>query len=175
MYDLEDDSTGAEKSPSFEELQNNPKFITTRGTMPIFTSEDERREWSALLHRLDGNKAVSQLVNPSMSSIVLFGVNEDGYIEVGLDSYTPEKVNEYVIEDIYNVIYMQAIAENISEVPVVFTWEHIVLDEEDDIDLLSEETSEEIKTAQQTPGFTSVMLFTSLLLLVEIREKCSEG
>lgn len=156
---------------SFEEVESNPKFIAARGTIPIFTSEDEKKEWSALLHRLDGNRAVSQLIYPSGIPIVLFGVNEEGYIEVGLDSYTPEKVNESVIDDIYNVIYAEAIKENISEVPVVFTWEHIILDEEADIDLASEETSEENKTEQQAPGFTSSMLVLSLLLLVEMKRK----
>lgn len=138
--------------------------------MPISTSQDEKNEWSALLHRLDGNGKVSQLMHLSRSPIVLFGVNEDGYIEVGFDSYTPEKVNESVIYDIYNVVHAEAIKENISEVPVVFTWEHIVLDREADTNLASEETSEENKTAQQTPGFTSTMLLLSLLILVMIQK-----
>lgn len=57
-----------------------------------------------------------------------FGADIHGYLIVGFEESTPEKVNESVIDEIYQVIDEHFKQKGISDVPVVFTFIRITDD-----------------------------------------------
>src|SRR5690606_34639279 len=90
-----------------------------------------------------------------------FGTNINGYLIVGLEASTPEKVNESVIDEIYQVIDEHCEQEGISDVPVVFIFVHITEDEGviDGPDADKEITDEDgNETTNQARAFTSTMV-----------------
>lgn len=178
----------------FEEAKKNPSVVAVRGTMPLITSLSEKDEWIDSLVQ-----CTRSLANPSKTDtgihpyfvssggpVSTFGSNINGYLKVGLEGYSSEKVNESLIDEIYQVIDEQCEKEGISDVPVVFEFVgYITLDEglapEDEIPNVSESddsslsgNEEEIngtETTNQTPGFTSIMVISGLLLIVKIKRK----
>jgi hypothetical protein len=115
-----------------EAAKKDPQFIASRGTMPIITDEGEKRAWIDLLVQCTrNNKEIDQYFISSGGSVESFGSYIDGYLRVGLYSYTSEKVNESVINEIYKVIREQGEKEGINDVPVVFMWSQgeVTLDE----------------------------------------------
>ena len=121
-----------------EEVKMNPSFITARGSLPNITNDDEKVEWGNSVFKcsqsLSNPSSPNTGINPYFAEfggpVVLFGYSGEGYIEVGLESESPEKVNESVIDEIYQVIDEHCEKEGISDVPVVFVWEHIFESEE---------------------------------------------
>ncbi len=125
-----------------------------------------------------------QLNHILLHSVVLlnsFGVDINGYLIVGFEPSTPEKVNESVIDEIYKVIDEHFEKEGISDVPVVFVFVRITDDlapadgpdanESNDTNL-SDNNKEKIvgnKTTNQMPGFTSIMVILGLLSLLIIK------
>jgi len=96
---------------SFEKAKNETGFITTRGTMPVITDADEKIEWTDLLvkcsqqlSRLNSNTGIRPYFTEFGGPVNSFGTNINGYLIVGFEEYTPEKVNESVIDEIYQVI-----------------------------------------------------------------------
>lgn len=172
----------------FEEAKKLPGFITTRGSMPEIHQEEEKRKWSDLL--INGSRSLSRTnsttgMKPyfaeSGGPIISFGTDINGYLEVGFEKYTPEKVNESVINEIYQVIDEHFEQEGISKVPVVFVFDHITVDEgvpadgpdaNKSNDTNTSGNKEKIvgnKTTNQIPGFTSIMGIIGLLSLLIIR------
>lgn len=167
-----------------DEAKNGSWFIAARGTMPVINHSAEKREWEELLVQCTrNNEEILQYFASAGGPVISFGFNINGYLKVGLESDTPEKVNESIIDEIYHVINEQCEKEGIDEVPVVFEWEHIVVDEELDdepvspnldentemIDNGSEESG--IESKKETPAFTSLMVFVCLFFLVIIKRK----
>ena len=165
-----------------EAAKKDPQFIASRGTMPIITDEGEKRAWFDLLVQCTrNNNEIDQYFISSAGPVESFGSYIDGYLRVGLYSYTPEKVSESVINEIYKVIREQGEKEGINDVPVVFMWSQgeVTLDEaivetapapdegmltimdEVDIDEDGNYVLKDNSTAKQSPGFTSVMLALS--------------
>jgi hypothetical protein len=172
----------------FEEAKKLPGFITTRGSMPEIHQEEEKRKWSDLL--VNGSRSLSFTNSTTgMKSysaelggpIISFGTNINGYLKVGFEEYTPEKVNESVINEIYQVIDKHYEQEGISKVPVVFVFDHITVDEEaladgpdanKSNDTNTSGNKEKIvgnKTTNQMPAFTSIMAILGLLSLLIIK------
>lgn len=174
-----------------EEAKKSPYFIAVRGSLPNITDDDEKVEWGNSVFRcsqsLSNPSNTNTGINPYFAEfggpVVLFGYSGEGYIEVGLDSDYPEKVNESVIDEIYQVIDEQCEKEGISDVPVVFVWEHIVetqelLPEDNDPDLNesndinfsgNEEEVSSNETANKMPGFTSITFILGLLSVLIIK------
>ena len=115
-----------------------------------------------------------------------FGTYIDGYLLVQFEGYSSEKVNESLIDEIYQVIDEQCEQEGINDVPVVFMFggyerEDLAVepaddgpdaDKADDANLSDdEEEIEDNETTNQTPGFTSIMVILGLLILVKIKRK----
>jgi hypothetical protein len=158
-----------------EAAKKDPQFIAIRGTMPIITDEVKKRAWIDLLVKCTrNNKEIDQYFISSGGPVESFGSYIDGYLRVGLDSYTPEKVNESVINEIYKVIREQGEKEGINDVPLVFMWSQgeITLDEaivetapapDEDGNYVLKDNS----TAKQSPGFTLPVLFMSIFLLMK--------
>ena len=109
-----------------------------------------------------------------------FGVDINGYLIVGFESSTPEKVNESVIDKIYQVIDEHFEQEGISDVPVVFAFLNITDDlapanrpdanESNDTNLsVNKEKITGNETTNQMTGFTSIMVVLGLFSLLMIR------
>lgn len=172
----------------FEEAKKLPGFITTRGRMPEIHQEEEKRKWLDLL--INGSRSLSrpnsvtgiELYSAEVGGpIISFGTNINGYLLVGFEEYTPEKVNESVIDEIYQVTDKHFKQEGINEVPIVFVFEHITVgegapaDETDANESNNTNLSDNEKkivgneTANQMPGFTLIMVILGLLSLLIIK------
>ncbi|WP_340819140.1 hypothetical protein [Methanolobus sp. WCC4] len=161
----------------FEKAENEANFIAARGTMPVITSEVEKREWTDLLVKCTrSNSEILEYFLVNGGPIISFGSNIDGYLKVGMESNTPEKVNNTVVNEIYEVISRQCEKEGVNEVPVVFVWEHEeeILEEEfppTSVDALeNKSTQAENKSSRSISGFTSIMLVLCLLILLKYRK-----
>lgn len=161
-----------------ENAKNDPSVIAVYGTMPVIEQESEKRRWIDLLgHSTDGE------VHPFFAEfggpVIGYGVSMNGYRFVAMDMDSPEKVNESIIDEIYQVIDKQFKQEaGITEVPVVFRWaaspvlDEAVVEEEDTYFDDDETTQEENGTSNQTPGFTSILLIVGLALLARNKKQC---
>jgi len=167
----------------FEEVKNEPGFIATRGTMPVVTDSSGKVEWEEKAR--DCIHSFRTELRPYMKSsggpLTGYGYNYRGYISVGLDPESPESVNDSIIDEIYLIIEEHCKQEGISEVPVVFEWMGVpvediavvdgpYVDEADNTNFSGNE--EEIagnETTNQIPGFTSVMFIFGLLSLLIIK------
>ncbi len=174
----------------FEKAESSSGFVAARGTMPVIIDASEKREWTDSLVQCSRT-----LCNPSHPDagigahfvefdgpVSSFGTSINGYLEVGFQGYSSEKVNESLIDEIYQIIEDNCELKGISEVPVVFMWGEEVIEEEeveapaldevDNADLSDEkEEAADDETTNQTPGFTSIMVILGLLLLVKIKRK----
>ena len=170
---------------AIENARKDPLFISSKGTVPVIEDNEEKWEWFNRLGQCypDVNWFRPYIRNGPVRG---FEPSYNGYLIIRLDAGIPEEVNESLIDEIYQRLEAQCQKEGISEVPVVFFWQPvdpnvIYVDEngqeipevdENTSDILIKE-SEENKTEQQAPGFTSVMLFLSLLLLTVKKKKQS--
>lgn len=172
---------------SFERAKNEAGFITTRGTMPVITDADKKVEWTDLLVKCSqplSRPNSTTGINPYFAEfggpVISFGTNINGYLRVGFEASTPEKVNESVINEIYQVIDEHFEQEGISNVPVVFVFSHLTLDtapadgpdanESNDANLSDNEKKiVGNKTTNQMPGFTSIMVILGFLSLLIIK------
>ncbi|SFM78438.1 hypothetical protein [Methanolobus profundi] len=121
----------------FEKAANSSEFVAARGTMPIITDATEKRDWTDLLvHCSRANDKIDNYFVSSGGPVSSFGTYIDGYLKVGLDSATPERVNDSVIDEIYKTIDEAAQEEGVNDVPAVFMWEH-----EEEIDLETDDST----------------------------------
>jgi len=104
---------------TFKNLKNNPDFLATRGQMPQFFTQAERKNW---LDKLDN---IRELADNDLSPyaypkgpVLGHGDGENGCIEVYL--YKGMNVTDNQIDEIYNVINKLGNKLNIQDVPVVF-------------------------------------------------------
>jgi hypothetical protein len=171
----------------FEEIKNEPGFIATRGTMPVITDASEKVEWEETagdcIHSFRDELDPYMLENGG--PLVGYGYDYRGYIFVEFDKKSPEKVNKSIIDEIYLIIDDHCEQEGVSAPPVVFEWGEVPIEDEellpeDEIPDVDESdganlagNEEEIagnETANQTSGFTSIMLVLCLLFLVKTRK-----
>ena len=179
----------------FEKAEKSSGFVAARGTMPVITDASEKREWTDSLVQCSRT-----LCNPSHPDagigayfvefdgpVSSFGTSINGYLEVGFQGYSSEKVNESLIDEIYQVIDEQCEQEGISDIPVVFEFigfeiEDIAIepvDDRSDVDeaheaanINSSNNEAEMagnETTNEMPGFTSIMVILGLLILVKIK------
>ncbi|WP_232221893.1 hypothetical protein [Methanococcoides burtonii] len=126
----------------FEEAKSSPSFIAAYGTMPVIKQESEKRSWTDQLGHSKGRE-----LDPFFAEfgglVIGYGVSINGYLSVGLDSENSEKVNESVIDEIYQTIDSHFEQEaGINEVPVVFEWEGRAV--EDELEYTSSPDEEDI-------------------------------
>ena len=106
---------------TFKNLKNNPDFLATRGQMPQFFTQAERKNWLGKLDRTRNIVATDIDINPYLhpkGPVIEYGWNIDGYFEVIL--YKDMNVTDSQISEIYNVINRGANKAGIQEIPVVF-------------------------------------------------------
>jgi hypothetical protein len=146
----EDYVTLEHDSDAFENAKYDPYFIASRGSVPIFANEGEWTEWSIIVFEARNIDELNDYL--SNSSLESYGFNSyTCYIQVDVNRTTSEKINDSFINDTYQIIAEHYEKEGISDVPVVFMWYEPVIGD--------------------TPGFTSLMLLLSLLLLAGIQRK----
>jgi hypothetical protein len=160
----------------FEKAEKESNFIAARGTMPIISNEGEKRDWTNLLVKCTRNNSeILEYFVVNGGPVESFGTYIDGYLKVGMESTTPDKVNDTVVDEIYEIISKQCEKEGVNEVPVVFVWEHEeeIVEEESSpttVDAFeNKSTQEKNDSSQSTPGFTSTMLTLCLLILVNFK------
>ncbi|WP_440954252.1 hypothetical protein ACSAZK_11395 [Methanosarcina sp. Mfa9] len=181
----------------FEKAENSSGFVAARGTMPVITDASEKVEWTDSL--VQCSRSLSSPSNPDAGigayfvefggPVSSFGTSINGYLAVGFQGYSSEKISESLIDEIYQVIDEQCEQEGISDVPVVFEYEGYIIediaiesvDDRSDVDeayeaadVNSSNNEEEMagnETTNQTPGFTSIMVILGLLILVKIKRK----
>jgi hypothetical protein len=155
-----------------------PGFITTRGTMPEIHQEEEKWIWINSLTNgsqpIPANTELSKYFVVSGGPVNSFGADIHGYLLVGFESSTPEKVNESVIDKVYQIIDKHFEQENIKNVPVVFTFIKITNDT-----LLINNNDTKLKgnkekiagngTTNQMSGFTYIMAILGLLAMLIVK------
>ncbi|TQD25181.1 hypothetical protein [Methanolobus vulcani] len=101
------------------DLEDSPRFITTRGTVPDTISQEWDNSIIECYFNLTKNKPYSQFD----ISIASYGAHRDNWIEVELDPAYQEEINETRIDEIYTKITVYCEQNyNLSEVPIVFMW-----------------------------------------------------
>ncbi|AKB17945.1 hypothetical protein [Methanosarcina sp. WWM596] len=167
---------------SFERARNETGFITTRGTMPVITYVDEKAEWIDLLvkcsqplSRPNSTTGINPYFVEFGGPVNGFGTDINGYLIVGFEASTPEKVNESVIDEIYQVIDEHCEQDGIHDVPVVFIFSHttedlaaedgsgtdeevITVTDEDGNYIDNESKQKNNEKNNQAPGFTSILV-----------------
>jgi hypothetical protein len=164
----------------FEEVKTEPGFIATRGTMPVITDSSEKVELEETagdcIHSFRAELDPYMLENGG--PLTGYGYNYRGYIFVGFDPESLESVNDSIIDEIYLIIEKHCEQEGVSEVPVVFEWMGVPVEdiavvdgpyvnESDDPSLSGNE--EEIagnETTKKMPGFTSIMVILGLFSIL---------
>jgi len=173
----------------FEEAKKNPSVVAVRGTMPIITDASEKEEWTdslvqcsrSLCNPYNTDTGIMPYFVEFGGPVNSFGTNINGYLLVGFQGYSSEKVNESLIDEIYQVIDVRCEQEGVSDVPVVFEFigyitvtEELLpedeipnVNESDDANLSGNEEETAVnETTNQMPGFTSIMVILGLLLLL---------
>ena len=106
----------------FEKMKQYPNVLDTRGKIPRFGTEIERRSW---LDKLDKIRiGVEDEMLPydyPNGSVISYGYTWEGYFDVGL--YKNATVNASLVNDIYGIIDKEAKVGGIQEVPVAFSLE----------------------------------------------------
>ena len=178
-----------------EEAKNDLSVIAVYGTIPV-KQESGKRAWTDLLGHTK-HRELDPFFAEFGGPVIGYGVSINGYMIVGMDMDSPEKVNESVTDEIYHTIDRHFKQKaGIAEVPVVFRWEGratldemvvediIVIgddgnlitytkdeayyDEDGNLVIIGNETAqEETETNKQLPGFTSLVLIIGLLLLTK--------
>jgi hypothetical protein len=107
----------------FEDMKKDPKVRDTRGKIPRFETEKERRDW---LDKLDENRVYVRM-RPYLypeGPVIAYGWDVEGYFEVVF--YENTTVEKSQIDEVYAAIDKQAKKMDIQDVPVAFKISDIV-------------------------------------------------
>jgi hypothetical protein len=183
MWAEDEEYLNSEYDPdAFEKAKNSSGFVVSMGHVPVFADEDEWLEWSEKVHKARHVFELESHFASQDGPLLSFGFKKySGYIEVGVNKETPDKVNDSSLNEIYMIIEEHFEEAGISDIPVVFVWdlpaqtdeallEEIPPTEEDSSQTMEEsienETTENEKdSTQTTSGFTSIMLILCLLII----------
>ncbi|WP_135610380.1 PGF-CTERM sorting domain-containing protein [Methanococcoides sp. AM1] len=148
----------------FEEAKSGSSFIAAYGTMPIIKEKSEKLRWTDLLgHTKD--RELDPFFAEFGGPVVSYGVSINGYLSVGMNSDTPEKVNESVINEIYQTINKHFEQEaSMEEVPVLFEWGRSTIPTDavcqPPIQFDENQTSKDEKS---TPGFGLILMIVGII------------
>jgi hypothetical protein len=165
---------------AFENAKNSSSFVASRGNVPTFLDEDERLQWKDDVFDARNVKELEPYFAYYGGPLVSYSFQRyGGYVKVGVNKDTPEKVNDSSINEIYQIFFDHYEEVGISDIPVVFVWDEVPqTDNSEDIDepplmeedFKNENTQDGNESSQSTPGFTSIMLVLCLLILVKYRK-----
>jgi len=146
----EEDLTFEYDTHTFENIKKDSDFVAARGTVPTFENEDEWMKWSDDVFEARRIKELDQFYASQGGLLLSYGFKRySGYIEVGVNNNTPDKITDSSIDEVYQIIAEHYEKEGISDIPVVF--------------ILHDPPTEE------SPSFTSFMLVLCMLVLIRIR------
>ncbi len=104
----------------FEKMNHDPNVIETRGRIPRYATDSERRSWLDKLGKI--RIGVEEEMLPYWypnGSVISDGFDWEGYFYVGF--YKNASVNASLVNEIYGIIDKEAKAIGVQEVPVVFS------------------------------------------------------
>ena len=115
----------------FKQVKNESGFIATRGTMPVISDANEKVEWEETAGKCihSFRDELRPYMIPSGGPLTGYGYNYRGYIFVAFDPKYLENVNDSIIDEIYLIIEDHCEQEGVSEVPVVFEWREVLIDD----------------------------------------------
>ncbi len=123
----------ATEKPTFypetlEELRSNPDFVAEYGSIPTFTTTEERSKWIAILSKILDNISVGFGQDQKMMKyfdpvgpIRASTVTSYDFIEISINNSST--VNKPFLDEFYQLIDSEANSTGISNVPVVFVRE----------------------------------------------------
>ncbi|SDF71840.1 hypothetical protein SAMN04488589_1222 [Methanolobus vulcani] len=167
---------------AFEKAKDSSGFVASMGHVPVFADEDEWLKWSEKVHKARHVFELESHFASQDGPLLSFGFKKySGYIEVGVNKETPDKVNDSSLNEIYLIIEEHFEEAGISDIPVVFVWDMPLQTDEalvEEIPPMEEDSSQTVEntadnettengeeTSQTTPGFTSIMLILCLLII----------
>lgn len=111
---------------TLNKLKSNPDFIAAYGSIPAFTTSEERDQWignlSKIMEEVSGNfdQEMSKYFYPN-GPVTGCGVTIDGVLQVGINK--SKTVDKPFMDEIYQIFDSKASRMGIKEVPVVFVHE----------------------------------------------------
>ncbi|SFM90122.1 hypothetical protein [Methanolobus profundi] len=146
----EEDLTFEYNPNAFESIKKDSDYIASRGTVPVFEDEKEWMKWSDAVFEARHINELDQYYASQGGPLLSYGFKKySGYIEVGVNKNTPEKITDSSIDEVYQIIAEHYEKEGISDIPVVFMLYY--------------------PPTEESTGFTSVMLILCILILIRIR------
>ena len=130
MWVVEDEDIIVEyDSEAFEKAKNSSNFVAARGIAPTFADENERFQWSDTV--FEARHTIDLETFFSNGILISYGfIQEGAYIEVGVNEAISENINNDTIDDIYSVIEEHYGEKGINNIPVVFIWEKMPIEDE---------------------------------------------
>lgn len=115
---------------TLDKLKNDPNCVAAYGSIPAFTTSEERYQWiDTLGNILDKLYTASFMQNQENSKyfdplgpIVTSGITFDGVIEINVNSSS--KIDKSLLDEYYQIIDSKASSMGVKEVPVVFMREN---------------------------------------------------
>lgn len=101
----------------FERIKQDPKVLATYGKIPIIKIETQKRNWLESLGEV--TKGIRTRINSYLypaGPLVGYGHDREGYIFVTFK----DNSSKILMDEIYKVLYDQAMQRGVPEVPVVF-------------------------------------------------------
>ncbi|MDK2831056.1 MAG: hypothetical protein PWQ51_610 [Methanolobus sp.] len=152
LWDEDEEDLTYEYDPdAFENIKNDPDFVAARGIVPIFEDENEWSNWSDSVFEARQIDELDQYYTHNGGPILSYGFNRySGYIRIGVDKTSPEKVTDSSINEIYQIVKDHFEEEGVSDIPVVFMWFE--------------------PPTEDSSGFSSIMLVMCILILTRFRK-----
>lgn len=102
---------------TFDKLKSDPNFIAAYGSIPSFSTSEERKQWLDTLDELysESNSEMSKYMYPN-GPVTSFGYTIDGVIQIGVN----KTVEKPLMDEIYKIFDSKASLIGIKEIPVVF-------------------------------------------------------
>lgn len=115
---------------TLDELKSNPDFISAYGSIPNFTTSDEKRQWLSNLDTIytkaDKNydKEISKYFYPN-GSVIAYGYNIDGVLKVTIKK--GQKLDKAKENEINNLFSSYGQEIGIKDTPVVFVYGDLIV------------------------------------------------
>ncbi|AKB84121.1 hypothetical protein [Methanococcoides methylutens] len=115
---------------TFENVKGKYKVLDTKGKIPRYSTQAERKEWLGTLHTTMTDMKVD--IDPYLypkGPVIYYGWDINGYLEVIL--FENQTLSKSQINDIYDVINRKAKQNGTSEIPVIFIADGFIQDTKD--------------------------------------------
>lgn len=113
---------------TFDELKNNSNFIAGYGSIPSFTTVEERYQWMDTLNKImdgvvaDTNKKHEFKYFDPIGPVRTYSATFDGVMEISINNSTV--TDKAFLDEFYQMIDSKANQMGVKEVPVIFVREN---------------------------------------------------